>query len=448
MNILDDAPVGLLVVLAVVGILLAALLSAGEAAVTRISRSAVAEIVDNRADLASRVQRLVAEPGQTAASAAFLRVFAEMLSTACITVCFAAFVDEWWLVLVLAVLSSALVALVLVRISPRTIGRHRPAQTLVRLSGLLSVTLAVAGRVTALTSTARATAEAEEEHELRDMVDRVNDSDAIEDDERTMLRSIFGLRSTLTREVMVPRTDMVTCAAYTPLPKALSLFLRSGFSRVPVVGDSVDELLGVVYFKDVVRVLNDAEDGASRTVAKVMRQATFVPESKPVDDLLRELQGASSHIALVVDEYGGIAGLVTIEDAIEEIVGELTDEHDAAAPEVEETSPGTYRVPSRMPVDELGELFDLEIDDDDVDTAGGLLAKALGKVPLTGATADVHGVHLVAERVDGRRRQLATLLVSRSEAGDPVTTQERRVIDDHRARDDLRTHRNQQENAS
>ena len=280
------------------------------------------------------------------------------------------------------------------------------------------------------------------------MVDRVNDSDVIEDDERMMLRSVFGLRSTTTREVMVPRTDMVTVAAYTPLPKALNLFLRSGFSRVPVVGDSVDELLGVVYFKDVVRVLNDAEDGTSRTVAKVMRQATFVPESKPVDDLLRELQGASSHIALVVDEYGGIAGLVTIEDAIEEIVGELTDEHDAAAPEVEETQPGTYRVPSRMPVDELGELFDLEIDDDDVDTAGGLLAKALGKVPLTGATADVHGVHLVAERVDGRRRQLATLLVSRSEAGDPVTTQERRVTDDHRARDDRRTNRTQQETES
>lgn len=445
MNALSGAPVGWLLVLALLGISLAALLSAGEAAVVRVTRTAVGEIVENRREIAERVQRLVESPGHTAASAAFVRVFAEMLATACITVCVASVVDPWWLVLVVSVVVGALVALVLVRISPRTLGRRRPAQALVLLSPLLAVVLRLTGGITRYTGAVRATSSATDEHELRDMVDRVSDSGVIEDDERSMLRSVFELRSTLTREVMVPRTDMVTSTAAAPLPKVLALFLRSGFSRVPVVGESVDELLGVAYFKDVVRVLNHSQDGETRTLGEVMRPATFVPESKAVDDLLREMQGASSHMALVVDEYGGIAGLVTIEDALEEIVGELTDEHDSVAPEVEEIEPGTFRVPARLALDELGELFDLDADDDEVDTAGGLLAKALGKVPLAGSTADINGLHLVAERVEGRRKQLASILVRRSDAGEKVTTQERRVLDEHRASDDRRAPTEQQE---
>jgi CBS domain containing-hemolysin-like protein len=158
-----------------------------------------------------------------------------------------------------------------------------------------------------------------------------------------------------------------------------------------------------------------------------VRPAIFVPESKPVDELLRELQAGSSHIAMVVDEYGGIAGLVTIEDALEEIVGELRDEHDPSAVEVEEVAEGVFRVPARLGRDELGELFGLEVDDEDVDSAGGLLAKALGKVPLPGSAGDIHGLHLVAERVEGRRRRLATVLVSeieRREADDDVSNDE------------------------
>ena len=155
--------------------------------------------------------------------------------------------------------------------------------------------------------------------------------------------------------------------------------------------------------------------------SSLARPAVFVPESKPVDELLRELQSGSSHMAMVVDEYGGIAGLVTIEDALEEIVGELTDEHDPTAPVVEDLGDGVFRVPARLGRDELGELFDLEVDDEDVDTAGGLLAKALGKVPLPGSAGDIHGLHLVADRVEGRRRRLATVLVSVAESTDRPT---------------------------
>ncbi len=177
----------------------------------------------------------------------------------------------------------------------------------------------------------------------------------------------------------------------------------------------MDDLVGVAYLKDVARVLENEPAAADRPVVEVAREAVFVPESKPADELLREMQASRSHIAVVVDEYGGIAGLVTVEDVIEELVGELTDEHDTAPElEPEDLGDGTFLVSARMPVDELGELFDLRLDDDDVDTAGGLLAKALGKVPLTGATADVGGLHLVADRVEGRRKQLATLRVGRA----------------------------------
>lgn len=258
----------------------------------------------------------------------------------------------------------------------------------------------------------------DDEAELRDMVQRVSESEAIEDDDRELFRSVLELGDTLTREVMVPRTDMVTTSADTPLRKALTLLLRSGFSRVPVVGETVDDLRGVLYLKDIVRripVSDDApdDDALDAPASSLARPAVFVPESKPVDDLLRELQEGASHLALVVDEYGGIAGLVTIEDALEEIVGELTDEHDPSAPVVEDLGDGTFRVPARLARDELGELFGLEVDDEDVDSAGGLLAKALGKVPLPGSAGEIHGLRLEAERVEGRRRRLATVLVSR-----------------------------------
>jgi CBS domain containing-hemolysin-like protein len=213
---------------------------------------------------------------------------------------------------------------------------------------------------------------------------------------------------------MVPRTDMVTTVESTPLTKVLSLLLRSGYSRVPVIGEQVDDLRGVLYLKDLVRRMQDDPAAGDAPAGSLVRPAVFVPESKPVDELLRELQAGASHIAMVVDEYGGIAGLVTIEDALEEIVGELTDEHDPSAPQVEDLGGGTYLVPARLGKDELGELFGIEVDDDDVDTAGGLLAKSLGKVPIPGSAGEIHGLRLVAQGTEGRRKRVARVLVSRA----------------------------------
>ncbi|MDQ0373462.1 hemolysin family protein [Cellulomonas humilata] len=427
---MTDVPVALLVLFAALGIAAAAALSAGEVAVVRLSRAAVSELVAEGHPAAHRVRALTEHPARVASAAAFVRLLAEMTATVCITLVVASADLPWWAVLLVAVAACGLVAFLLVRASPRTLGRRHPVAVVTRLSRVLVAVTAVAGPLGAAGRPGAGSA-AEDEDELRDMVQRVSESDVIEDEEREMFRSVLELGDTLTREVMVPRTDMVTAPEDTPLRKALALLLRSGFSRVPLVGESVDDLRGVLYLKDVVARLPIAPAGRSdrqqqeamldAPASSLARPAVFVPESKPVDELLRELQSGSSHMAMVVDEYGGIAGLVTIEDALEEIVGELTDEHDPTAPVVEELDPGVFRVPARFGRDELGELFDLEVDDEDVDTAGGLLAKALGKVPLPGSAGDIHGLHLVADRVEGRRRRLATVLVSMAESTDRPT---------------------------
>lgn len=414
---MDHAPVEILLVVVVLGNVIAALLSAGEAATLRASRGVVAELGALSPASGTRFERLMADPQRTASSAALVRVISETVAAVCLTVAIAALVDEWWLVLLIAAVCSVLVALLLVRVSPRTIGRNRPASTLRRTSGILACALALTRIAPWAVATRPGVHEDGPGGELVDMVDRAEESGVIEENERDMLRSVVELSSTLTREVMVPRTDMIVIAGSENLHRAQRLFLRSGYSRIPVIGESTDDLLGVLYFKDVVRVLDasDPERRAAsdlRTVTEVMRPAMFVPESKPVDALMREFQAASSHVALVVDEYGGIAGLVTIEDTLEEIVGELTDEHDAAVPEVEDLGDGSFRVPARCPLDELGDLFGVELEDDDVDTVTGLLAKLLGRVPLPGASAETRGIVLTAERSEGRRRRLATVIAS------------------------------------
>lgn len=416
---MSDVPVALLVTVAVAGIVLAATLSAGEVAVLRVTRARVAELEAERPGVAARVRRLVEDPTRVAQAASFVRLLGEMTATVSITLAISAGSLSWWATALLAVAACAVVAFLLVRVSPRSTARRHPVGVLAALSRLLLVTTALAGGVGRRSPTV-GSADEHDDAELRDMVERVSESEAIEDEEREMFRSVLELGDTLTREVMVPRTDMITTHADTPLHKVLALLLRSGYSRVPVVGESVDEVVGVLYLKDVVRRLrplvpDDGGDPLDAPASSLARPAVFVPESKPVDDLLRELRDGSSHIALVVDEYGGIAGLVTIEDALEEIVGELTDEHDASSPGVEDLGDGSYRVPARLGRDELGELFGLDVEDEDVDTAAGLLAKALGKVPLPGSEAEIHGLHLQADRVEGRRKRLATLVVRRAD---------------------------------
>ena len=197
----------------------------------------------------------------------------------------------------------------------------------------------------------------------------------------------------------------------------MSLFLRSGFSRIPVIGENLDEVLGFAYLKDLVRRDFEAPDvETTQRVEEVIRPAYFVPDTKPVDELLSEMQARRQHIAVVVDEYGGTAGLITIEDMLEEIVGEITDEYDAEEVEVERLPEGVIRVSSRYPVDDLDELFGINVGRRRRrQRAGGLLAKHLGKVPIAGSTVEVHGLRFQAEEATGRRNQIGTVLISRLE---------------------------------
>ncbi len=313
----------------------------------------------------------------------------------------------WAWTVTAAVAVAAFLALMVERALPRQLARSYPLGT-VRAAGPLAAFLITASApLRRLVPALRLRPLAE----ASDVVAQAQQ--ALESEDAELLESVVELGDTLTREVMVPRTDMVTIDAGTPVERAIRMFLRSGFSRVPVVGDNVDDLRGVLYLKDVLaRTWGRGEDYLDRPVDDYMREALFVPESVPADDLLRTLQSGESHMAIVVDEFGGVAGLVTIEDALEEIVGELQDEHDAALPEPRALDGGAYLVPARMPLDELGELFGIEIDDDEVETAAGLLTKALGMVAIEGASAATHGLVLTADRVAGRRKRLAWIVAA------------------------------------
>ena len=422
-------PTAALIACAVIVLALGALLSAGESALLRFTRAAADDLIEEGRRGAVRVRRLAEHRTRVLGALSVARVAVDMLAAVLITLAASGLVRAWWQVLALALLANIILLGVVVGFSPRTYGRRNPAGTLLALGGLLTWVDVLGAPQRRLVSRTRRTEAAPTDAEtreavnedLREMIDEIGETDTIEDEDREMMRSVVELGQTLVREVMVPRTDMVTIDAHKPASAAMRLFIRSGYSRVPVIGEDADDVRGILYLKDVLRRLAAHPEHEELAVAGFVREAEYVPEMKPADDLLREMQTGRFHMALAVDEYGGTAGLVTMEDLLEEVVGELTDEHDPELPEVVEVAPGTYRVPARLALDELGELFDLEIDDDDVDTVGGLLTKAIGRVPLPGAAGDTQGVHLQAEEATGRRRQVSTILASRTPAPEEDT---------------------------
>src|SRR5215211_7743165 len=330
---------------------------------------------------------------------------------------------DWGLIAAAAIM--VVTSFVLIGVGPRTLGRQN-AYTIalgaaVPLQGI-SILLTPISRLLVLLGNAVTPGRGfrngpfASEIELREVVDLAQQRGVVADNERRMIQSVFELGDTPAREVMVPRTEMVWIERDKTAGQATSLAVRSGFSRIPVIGENVDDVVGVVYLKDLVRRAQSTGDSRNGPrVDELMRPPTFVPESKPVDELLRDMQAQRIHIAIVVDEYGGFAGLVTIEDILEEIVGEIADEHDAVQrPPVEELPDGSMRVTARLPVEDLAELFGVELpEDDDVETVGGLLARTLGRVPIEGAKAEVGGLRLVAESTGGRRNRIDTLLVCR-----------------------------------
>ena len=411
-----------LIVISILGIVLAFALSAAEAAISRVSRVRAHDLLEDGRAGSRALSTVVADSAAYLSVLAFVRVIAEMTTAVLVTVAVHRVVDGTWMPLLTAIVLMAVVSFALVGVSPRTLGaQHATSVSLVaapiaiwvrRVLGPLSRLLVLMANAVTPGGGFR-DGPFESESELRDLVDLAGESSLIEAGERQMIHSVFELGDTLAREVMVPRTDMVTIDSGREARKAMNLFLRSGYSRIPVTGEDSDDVLGLLYFKDVVRRVTSDPASSAMPVSELMRPLPFIPEAKPVDVLLREMQRDQTHFALVIDEWGGTAGLVTIEDIIEEIVGEIADEYDRETPDLEQLDDGRWRVDATMDIDDLAEELGVTIEEDEVDTVGGLIGKTLGRVPILGSTCEVTGLRLTAERMAGRRHRIATVIVER-----------------------------------
>jgi CBS domain containing-hemolysin-like protein len=416
------AAVSLIGALALIG--LGGLFAAIDAAVSTVSIARVDELVRDERPGATRLARVIADRPRYINLVVLLRITCETAAT----VLLVAYLYEdlgltWGLLAAAAIM--VVVSFVAIGVGPRTIGRqHAYSIALVAALPLqaISVLLTPLSRLLVLMGNALTPGRGfrngpfASEIELREVVDLAQQSGVVADDERRMIQSVFELGDTPAREVMVPRTEMVWIESDKTAGQATSLAVRSGHSRIPVIGENVDDVVGVVFLKDLVQQTYYSTNGGRDTsVTEVMRPAVFVPDSKPLDTLLREMQRDRNHMALLVDEYGAIAGLATIEDVLEEIVGEIADEYDTdeIAP-VEELGDGNYRVSARLPLEDLAELYELELDEDlDVDTVGGLLAHELGRVPLPGAEVTWDSLRLRAEGGQDHRGRvrIGTVLV-------------------------------------
>ncbi len=247
------------------------------------------------------------------------------------------------------------------------------------------------------------------EHELRALAEVASDEEQIQEEEKELIHSIFEFGDTIVREVMVPRPDIEAIESDKTLRDVQAAVLEHGYSRIPVFTDDLDNVIGIAYAKDVLKALYQGKDDVP--LADVVREARFVPESKRVADLLREMQQEKFHIALVTDEYGSVSGLVTLEDLLEELVGEITDEYDTEEPEIEQVADGVYRVDGKMSIDEVNEILDVELPDEEWDTVGGLMLGLIGSIPDQGDEVVFQNLTFAAEKIDGRR--IVKILITR-----------------------------------
>ncbi|GDX31443.1 UPF0053 protein [Actinomycetes bacterium] len=421
------------IVITVVLVGLAGLLISVETAINKVSRGRIEDIKRESGKRASKLLLILQDRARYVNVLLFLSTSATVTATALVTfVSYDTFtVNGAWSIggaLAFAVAIMVVIAYIALGVAPRTLGRQHAEQIALATAGPVRLLAAILGPLANLLihlgnalTPGKGFPEGPfaSQAELRDLVDQAKADSLIEDDERQMIHSVFELGDTFVKEVMVPRTEVVFIERTKSLRQAMSLGLRSGFSRIPVIGENSDDVVGIVYLKDMMRrTFEHRESENDERVESLMRAPYFVPDSKPVDALLRDMQTARVHMAIAVDEYGGTAGLVTIEDALEEIVGEIADEYDTAAPEVAQLTDGAFRVSARLHVEDFAELVGIEIDGDaeGVDTVLGLMAKRLGRVPIPGAAIEELGWKLTAEQGAGRRNRIGAVLV------EPVTS--------------------------
>lgn len=405
---------------------LAGLIAAADAALSRFSRARAEELVGEGRAGAVFLRRILDDPARYLNSLILLRLLAEVFAIVLVTLRVDEAVDSFWGSVAITVAIMLVASFVVVGVAPRTLGRQHPEFValnsaapvwgLTKLLGPIPRLLILVGNAITPGKGFRE-GPFSTETELRELVDLAEASAVIESGERKMIHSVFEFGDTIAREVMVPRPDVVFVERHRNLRQTMSLFLRSGYSRLPVIGENLDEVVGFAYLKDVARLDFEDQDGDADITERIedhLRPVHHVPDSKPVAALLTEMQATRQHIAVVVDEYGGTAGIVTIEDILEEIVGEITDEYDIDEIEVEQVSDDVYRVSSRFPIDHVDDLFKgYDIEEEDADSVGGLMAKHLGLVPIPGSTVEAHGLEFRAEGTRGRRNKISTVVITR-----------------------------------
>ncbi len=408
--------VGAVVVVFAAG--LAALVAAGETALTRISRPRAESLVaDGRIGAPVLVEVLRRRPAALA-PLWLLRVVLHLVIATVVAVLSVDRVDAVWLPLVVA--GEVVVLLVLVEVGPRFWALRNLDTAARRTAPIVRRIVRFApGRLGD-----PAAAPVVSEDEVLALAEAAAAGAAIDVEEQALIESVFALGDTIVREVMVPRTDMVTVSSDDTISQALDIAIDRGLSRLPICGEGIDDIIGVGLVKDLTRAERAGQ--GDRSVRSLMRRARFVPETKHADDLLREMQAGHHHLAVVVDEYGGTAGLVTLEDVVEELVGEIVDEFDVEEPLVEPLAGGEAMVHGRMPVDQLNALIDAELSDGDSDTVGGLIFNSLGHLPSVGESIEAGGVVLRVEQMEGRRITRVRLTpVDLVDAADPATAEDR-----------------------
>lgn len=389
-------------------VIIAALIAAGETALTRFSRSRAEALAAEDLPGAAALAAVLTDREGSLAPLLFLRIVFHLAAATIATVLV---IDRWgtsWVVLAVAVEVVALY--VIAEAMPRTWALQHPDIAARRAAPMVRIVLRIAPirwASRALNGVANvllpgpARPPVVTEDELIALTEAAAASDEIDDEERDLIESVFALGDTIVREVMVPRTDMVTVKAELSIAEVVDLAIERGLSRLPVCGNDIDDIVGVCLIKDLIRA--ERAGKGDRLARSLMRRAQFVPETKHADDLLREMQLGRHHLAIVIDEYGGTAGLVTLEDVVEELVGEIVDEYDKEEPLHEPLAGGEALVHGRMPVDQLNTLIHSRIEEGDWDTVGGLIFNTLGHVPAVGEWIEEGGVQLRVERMEGRR---------------------------------------------
>jgi CBS domain containing-hemolysin-like protein len=412
--------VGILLLLGVAGVLAAA-----EVGITRISRVRALALNEEGRKGAVSLLRIAENPARYLNVVLLLILICHVTATTLATGL--AIRHGGSLGEVLATVLLTIVIFVFAEVSPKTFAVQHTDRVALRLAPLVHAighTPFLYGLARSLIAVANAVMPGKglkqgpfvTEEDLRQMAEVAAEEESIEEEEKEMIHSIFEFGDTVVREVMVPRPDMVAVEVATKLPKVLTMMLKHGFSRMPVYDGSIDNIVGIVYAKDVMRRLHNGGKRKEPPLKDIVRPAIFVPESKKIAELLREMQSRKIHMAIVVDEYGDVSGLVTIEDLLEEIVGEIADEYDREEPLVEPVDDNTMRVNGRLPIDELSELVGVELPDEEWDTVGGLMAGLLGKIPSRGDEVTLRGITFRAEKVQGRR--IAKVLVKKNAEAD------------------------------